>query len=414
MRMKKILIIFIFLISAFCTVVNAETPEITATSAAVIDCLDGKILYSKNMDEKLYPASMTKVLTAILVVENCEMQDEVTISKSAINNVQSGYLTANIKEGEILTVEQLLNLLLISSYNDVANALAEHVGGSTEEFVIMMNKKAEEIGCTNSNFVNSNGAHDVNHYSTAHDMVLIGKYAMQYDEIKNIVNKIYYELGSTNKYAESDRLYQTTNEMLLTGSGNYYKYAKGIKTGFTTPAGYCVMIYSEKNDMPLVSVVLKSTTSDSRYDDTRKILEYAYENNTIKTIAKLGTNMQTINVENATADTKKLNVILESNLKAVVNVANEDKNIEPKINLYENLKAPIKKGQVIGTVSYDIEGKTYTGNLIAETAVEKSHMALIFSLIFIGIISLFGYLRIRSIYNRKKVLNKIRGKQKKK
>jgi len=413
MNLRKILLICIFFLLVLCTTVNAETPEITATSGAVIDCIDGKILYSKNMDEKLYPASMTKVLTAILVVEHCEMQDEVTISKSAINNVQSGYLTANIKEGEILTVEQLLNLLLISSYNDVANALAEHVGGSTEEFAQMMNKKAKEIGCTNSNFVNSNGAHDVNHYSTAHDMAMIGKYAMQYDEIKNIVNKIYYELGTTNKYAESDRLYQTTNEMLLTGSGHYYKYAKGIKTGFTTPAGYCVMIYSEKNDIPLVSVVLKSTTSDSRYDDTRKILEYAYENNTIKTIAKLGTNMQTINVKNATADTKKLNVILESNLKAVVNVANEDKNIEPKINLYENLKAPIKKGQVIGTVSYDIEGRTYTGNLIAETAVEKSHKTLIFSLIFLGIILLFGYLRVRSIYNRKKVLNKIRGKQKK-
>jgi len=408
--LKKILLIFIFLSLIFCTAVNAETPDITATSAAVIDCIDGKILYSKNMDEKLYPASITKVLTAILVVENCEMQDEVTISKSAINSVQSGYLTANIKEGEILTVEQLLNLLLISSYNDVANALAEHVGGSTEEFAVMMNKKAAEIGCTNSNFVNSNGTHDVNHYSTAHDMVLIGKHAMQYDEIKNIVSKIYYELGATNKHSESDRLYQTTNEMLLSGSGNYYKYAKGIKTGFTTPAGYCVMIYSMKNDIPLVSVVLKSTTSDSRYDDTRKIIEYAYDNNTIRTIAKLGTNMQTINIKNGTSDTKKLNVILESNVKAVVNVANEKKNIEPKINLYENLKAPIEKGQVIGTVSYDIEGKTYTANLISETAVDKSHKILIFSLIFLGIIMLLGYLRIRSIYKKKKVLNKIRGK----
>ena len=173
------------------------------------------------------------------------------------------------------------------------------------------------------------------------------------------------------------------------------------------------MIYSEKNDIPLVSVVLKSTTSDSRYDDTRQILEHSYDNYTIRTIAKLGTNMQTINIKNGTSDTKKLNVILESNVKAVVNVANEKKNIEPKINLYENLKAPIEKGQVIGTVSYDIEGKTYTANLIAETEVEKSHTVLMFSLIFVGIIILFGYLRIRSIYKRKKVLSKIRGKRKK-
>lgn len=410
MKIRRILICIILVMLMFCTAVNADTPEITATSAAVIDCIDGKILYDKNMNEKLYPASMTKVLTAILVVENCEMQDEVIISEAAINNVQSGYLTANIKAGEILTVEQLLNLLLISSYNDVANALAEHVGGSTDEFVTMMNKKASEIGCTNSNFVNSNGAHNVNHYSTAHDMALIGKYAMQYDELRNIVSKIYYELGATNKHSEADRLYQTTNEMLLSGSNNYYKYAKGLKTGFTTPAGYCVMGYSEKNDIPLVSVVMKSTTSDSRYDDTKSIIEYAYKNNTIKTIAKLGTNLQTISIRNATGDTKKLNVILESNVTAVVKVENEDKSVEPQIKLYENLKAPIEKGQVIGKVSYEIEGKTYIANLIAESEVEKSHVALIFSLVFLGILCFIGYLRIRSITKRRKVLNKIRGK----
>lgn len=410
MRVRKILIIFIFLMLILCTSVYAEIPEITATSAAVIDCIDGKTLYSKNMEEKLYPASMTKVLTAILVVENCEMQDEVVISASAINNVQSGYLTAGIKEGEILTVEELLNLLLISSYNDVANALAEHVGGSVEEFAVMMNKKAVEIGCTNSNFVNSNGAHDVNHYSTAHDMALIGKYAMQYEEIQNIVGKISYKLRATNKYSKTDRLYETTNEMILSGSSNYYRYAKGIKTGFTTPAGYCVMIYSVKNDIPLVSVVMKSTTSTSRYQDSEKILEYAYDNNTIKTIAKQGTNLQTINIKNATSDTEKLNVILEKTVTAVVKTENEDKNVEPQIKLYEKLKAPIEKGEVIGKVTYEIEGKTYTANLIAENKVEKSHSALIFSLIFFGILILLGCLRIRSVRKRTRILNKIRGK----
>lgn len=408
MNVRKILLIFLFIMIIFSGTVNAETPEITATSATVIDCMDGKILYSKNMNEKLYPASMTKVLTAILVVENCNMDDEVIISQSAINNVQSGYLTANIKAGEILTIEQLLNLLLISSYNDVANALAEHVGGSIEDFATMMNKKAKEIGCTGSNFTNSNGAHDVNHYSTAHDMALIGKYAMQYDEIKNIAGKIYYELGSTNKYPYEDRLYQTTNEMILSGSNNYYRYATGIKTGFTTPAGYCVMIYAKKNDIPLVSVVMKSTTSNSRYNDSKLILEYAYDNNTIKTIAKLGTNMQTINIKNATSETEKLNVILEKTITAVVKNENKDKTLDPQIELYENLRAPIEKGQVIGKVSYEIEGKTYTANLIAEKEVHKSHTVLVFVLIFLAIISLMGFLRIRSLYKRNQSLKKIR------
>ena len=408
MKVRNILISFILFSIIFIPTVNAKEPEITATSAAVIDCIDGKILYSKNMEEKLYPASLTNVLTAILVVENCNMQDTVTISQSAIDNVQSGYLTANIQSGEILTVEQLLNLLLISSYNDVANALAEHVGGTTEEFVEMMNKKAKEIGCTNSNFVNCNGTHDENHYSTAHDMALIGKYAMQYDEIKEITGNIYYELGATNVYEKTDRLYQTTNEMILSGSKNYYRYASGIKTGFTTPAGYCVMIYSVKNDIPIVSVVMKSTTSDSRYEDSKKILEYAYENNTIKTIAKAGTNLQTVNIKNASQDTKKLNVLLENDVIAVVNVENEENTIEPQIQINDKLKAPIEAGEVIGTVSYEIEGKTYTANLIAENKVEKSKVGITFIFIFIGLVIIFGTLRTIGIYKRTKTLKKIR------
>ncbi len=413
MRIKRILLVFILLIITFTTIVNAETPEITATSGVVIDCIDGKVLYEQNMNEKMYPASMTKILTAILVIENCNIQDEVTISKSAINNVQSGYLTANIKEGEILTVEQLLNLLLISSYNDVANALAEHVGGNTENFAMMMNEKAKEIGCKNSNFVNSNGTHDVNHYSTAYDMALIAKHAMQYDEIKEIVSKIYYELGTTNKYDKADRLYQTTNEMILSGSSNYYRYAKGIKTGFTTPAGYCLMIYAEKNDMPLVAVVMKSTTSDSRYEDTRKMLEYAYDNNTIKTIAEKGTTLQTLTIKNATNETKKLNAVLEGTMKAVVKKETQISSIEPKIEIYDNLKAPIAAGTVIGKVTYEIEGKEYSENLVAENSVKKSYVFWIFFLIFIGLILLFGTLRVLALYNRNKVLNKIRGNIKK-
>lgn len=410
-KFKKIFIILLFLIGLMYNVVNgAEAEEITATSGAVIDCIDGKILYSKNMDEKLYPASLTKVLTAILVVENCNMQDEVVISQNAIDSVQSGYLTANIQAGEILTVEELLNLLLISSYNDVSNALAEHVGGSVENFCVMMNEKAKEIGCTNSNFVNSDGTHNENHYSTAHDLALIGKYAMQFDEIKNITDKISYSLRSTNKYEGTDRLYETTNDMLLSSSSNYYKYAKGIKTGFTTPAGNCLMVYSEKNDIPLVAVVLKSTTYSSKYEDARKILEYSYDNNTLRTIAVMGTNLQTIDVKGAKKDNKKLNAILEENIKAVVNVENKNTNIEPQIVMNDKIKAPIRKGDVVGKVSYEIEGRVYTSNLIAETNIEKSNTFIVFLLVFILILLLLGSLRTLEIKRRKQTLRRIRGK----
>lgn len=411
MKKIRILMIFLFLIVISFTTVNAQTPEVTATSAIVINCIDGKILYSKNIDEKLYPASLTNLLTAIIVVENCNMQDEVVVSKNAIKNVEFGYLTANIKEGEKLTVEQLLNLLLISSYCDASNALVEHIAGSTEEFAVMMNNKAREIGCKNSNFVNSTGEHTKEQYSAAYDMALIAKYAMQYTEIKEALGKIEYVLNPTEVWPDSNRKYYTSSEMLLSGSNNYYKYAKGTKISFTTPAGYCIMAYSEKNDMPLVAVVMKSTTSSSRYQDAEKILEYSYKTNMLRTIATKGTNMQTLEIKKGTEDTKRLNAILENNIQAVVKIENESTNINPQITIYENLKAPIEKGEVIGNVSYEIEGKTYTGNLIAETTVEKSHTVLILIITFLGTIVIIAGSRILGLYKRTKILKKIRGKQ---
>lgn len=403
-RIKTLIILILLIISCTTTVIGAE-PEITATSAVVVDCIDGKVLYSKEMNEKLYPASMTKVLTAILVMENCNMEDEVTMSQSAINNVQQGYLTANIKAGEVLTVEQFLNLLLISSYNDVANVLAEHIGGSIEHFSVMMNEKAKEIGCTNSNFTNPCGAHDVNHYSTAYDMALIGIYAMRYDKIKDIVDETTYQLN----YSGGNIEYYTTNDMIKSSSVNYYKYARGIKTGFTTPAGHCLMTYAEKNDMPIVSVVMKSTTSNSRYQDSKQILEYSYANNSLKTIALEGTCVQTITVKNGTKDTQKTNAVIEKDVIAVVNDATEVAGIEPNIIINENIKAPVKKGDVLGSISYEIEGKKYVVNLVAESEVKPSYKILIFSLMFLGIMLLLGSLRIASIKKRNKVLEKIRG-----
>ena len=409
MKIRNIFMIFIMILIITGTAVHAVEPEITATSGAVIDCIDGKFLYSKDADEKLYPASLTKVLTAILVVENCDMNEQVTMSENAIKSVEYGYITSGLKEGEVLTVEQLLNIALISSCNDVANALAEHVGGNMQQFVTMMNNKAKEIGCTNSHFENCNGEHNENHYSTAHDMALIGKYAMQFDEIKSIVSKTTYTLGATNKY-ENERLFTTANQMILRGSSNYYKYALGVKTGFTTPAGCCFMAYAEKYDMPMVAVVLKSTTSDSRYEDARKILEYSFENNTIRTIVKEGTNVQTLNIKHATNATKKLNAVLEKTLTAVVKEENKNTTIEPKITINDKLKAPIKKGTVIGSVSYEIEGKTYKANLIAENDVEESHIVGKFIIVFFAIAILLGSFRIISIAKRKKVLKKIRNK----
>ena len=170
------------------------------------------------------------------------------------------------------------------------------------------------------------------------------------------------------------------------------------------------MAYAEKKDIPLVAVTMKSTTSDSRYEDAKKVLEYAYDNNVLRTIATEGTTMQTLNIKKGTQDTKKLNAVVEKNIVGVVKAENENSNIEAKVTINEGLKAPIEKGTVIGEAVYEIEGKEYKTNLVAETNVEKSHTGLIFLLIFIGLIILLGGLKARAIYKRKKVLKKIRGK----
>ncbi len=271
-------------------------------------------------------------------------------------------------------------------------------------------KKQKKYGCTNSHFENSSGEHSTEHYSTAYDMALIGKYAMKFDVIKSAASQIKFSLPATELYEKDDRVYYTANEMLLTGSKNYYRYSKGVKTGFTTPAGYCLMVYAEKNGLPVIAVVMKSTTQNSRYDDAKEILNYSFDNNVLRTIAESGTNMQTIYVKKGSKDTKKLNAILAQKIIGVVKAENKNLTIEPKVVINEKLKAPIEKGTVIGKATYEVEGRIYESDVIAETDVKKSKVGVTFLLIFIGVFALLGGLRGRSIYKRTKTLRKIRGK----
>ena len=234
------------------------------------------MLYERNSEEKLYPASLTKVLTAIVVMENSNLENKATVSETALNSVEYGYITSNLKAGEELTIEELLNILIVSSANDVAVVLAENISGSVDNFCALMNQTATKIGCTNSNFINPNGTHNENHYSTAHDLALIGNYALRFDKLKEIFSKTSYTLEQDN------RTYSTTNEMLLSWNKNYYKYALGMKTGFTTPAGNCLIAYAKRNDLALISVVLNSSTSDNRYLETKMLFDYGFDNFTLK------------------------------------------------------------------------------------------------------------------------------------
>ena len=250
---------------------DAGNLKIYSEAAILIEKTTGKILYEKNAYEKKYPASTTKILTAILVIENSDLNEKATASSYAINSIKSGYSIADIQVGESFTIEELLSVMLLQSANEAANILAEHVSGSIEEFTKLMNQKAKEIGCRNTNFVNANGAHNENHYSTAYDMAKIASYCMKNEIFTRIASKMECSLPTTEKWQEERKFYNTNNLMDST-SRYYYPYCTGLKSGFTTPAKNCLVATSNKNGFELISVILHAETTEeglsARYLDT--------------------------------------------------------------------------------------------------------------------------------------------------
>lgn len=415
------LLLFLSLIMFFSPFVNAEEetlPDISSPSALLMDYSSGKILYEKNIYEKRYPASLTKIMTAIIVLENCDLSDIATVSYDAVMSLSSGYVTANLQVGEELTIEQLLYVLMVGSSNDAAIVLAEHVSGSIEDFAILMNQKAKELGCTSTNFVNPNGAHNENHYSTAYDLALMAKYAMKNSTFRTLVSTTSYTLPTTNKYDREDRMFRTTNALLHLDTSNradnyYYEYATGIKTGFTTPAGNCLVASANKNNLELITVVLGSGQTKSglsqRYLDTLSLFDYGYKTYMLKAIVNTGEIVQTINVKGASKKTKKLNICVANDIYALTKQSNSSSSILPEITLNENLKAPIKKGDIVGSVKYTVEGIDYIENLLADSDVKKSKFLLELIIIIIILLVGWSYIKNKRIKNKKKRLkNKYR------
>lgn len=399
--------IFTFTVNA----TDTEIPSIESPAAILMDLKTGKVLYEKNINEKMYPASLTKVMTAILALENCELNEVATVSYDAVMSISSGYVTANLQIGEEVTVEQLLSVLLVGSANDAAVVLAEHISGSVEDFADLMNEKAKELGCTSTNFLNPYGAHNENHYSTAYDLALISQYAMQNETFRNLVSMTSYKLPVTNKYEKEDRLFTTTNALLIVNNNTradnyYYKYATGVKTGFTTPAKNCLIASANKGDLELLTVVLGAGQNDeglsNRYLDTINLFEYGYDNYSLREVIKSGGIVQTVNVSNASRDTKKLDAVVQNDISVLIKAEDKNNALLPEVHINEDLKAPIKQGDVIGTVTYTVEGIQYTENLVANNDVEKSKF-FINLLIFIIILS-FVYLYLKS--NKRKKKNK--------
>lgn len=379
--------------------------KIYSDAVILIENQTGKTLYEKNSEQKMYPASTTKILTAILSIEKGNLNDKVTVSKTAIAQMKPGYTSAYLSEGEIISVEDLLKVLLINSANDASNVLAEYISGSIDSFVTLMNEKSKELGCTNTHFVTTNGLHDDNHYTTAKDLAIIARYCMQNETFRKIVSMKKCVIPATNKSEE--RIYKNTNDLINPTSGYYYPSCIGIKTGFTSEAKNCLISACSKNGLQVIAVVLgASITEDhksARYVDSKTLYDYTYSNYSIQNIAKASSVIETIEVKNATDETKSLDLKLEKDLNVLVN--NKDKeNIKTEIVLKDNISAPIATNSVVGNITYIVGADKYTINLLASHDVEKKE-----NIIWILRLSLFLILLILIIF----IIYKISKKPKK-
>lgn len=393
--------------------------DISAPNLLLADIKSGRILYGRNIEEKIYPASITKLMTALLVVEHCELDEIVTISENAVKSVPSGYVNAKLQVDEKLTVENLLNAMLIPSANDAANALGEYVGGSIESFATMMNTRARELGCIETNFSNPSGLHEENHYTTTKDLLKISNKAINNSIIKKIISKTSYTLPSSNKYSKTDRVLKTTNYLKQKElSKYYYEYCIGAKTGYTGEAKNCVVEFASKNNVDLVAIVLgeDSKVKGQKFLDTIQMFEYGFENYENRKVSQKNNKCETLKIINGTKETRNLEVIYNDDIdvliKKEINVAEVewDENqytgdgyILKKVE-YTKTKAPIQEGEVIGKAKYKYKGVEYSTDLIANGNVEESKIlkqVLLFGILILIIFII--YILIKSKKKTKKI-----------
>lgn len=361
-RYLLILMSITFIITSIPNIAFAqETPSISSPNGVLMDYETGEVLFDKNAHEKTYPASTTKVMTAVLVLENANLNDVVTIDYDLYVDGSSMYLL----KGESFTVKDLLSALLIRSANDAAEALAIHIAGSVEDFVVMMNKRAKELGALNTNFTNPHGLPDSDHITTAYDLAMIAKHAMTFDLFREIVSTTMLTFEPTEQTPET-RYYRNTNRFLWgTGGANQilyngqyinikYDIIDGIKTGYTGAAGNCLISSSLKDNHRLISVVLGATGNDV-YLDSRTLIDYGYNN--FKLISLTDKSSGTIETPIKNGKEDFLNLSIANSKLAIVSKDTNLEQIKEHISLNENINAPITKGEVLGKISYSIDDK---------------------------------------------------------
>lgn len=365
--MKKLLIFFCFF---FLLIFNVKAEEIVeySESAILMELSTGKILYEKDAELEKAPASMTKIMSMILIMDainngSLTYEDDVLISENASN---MGGSQVYLNTGETYKVKDLLKSIAIASANDAVVAMAEKVSGTVEKFVNSMNEKCSEIGCTNTSFVNPHGLDAENHYSSAKDMALMGTYLIKnYPEILEYTS-IYEDY--LQRPDGSNTWLVNTNKLV-----RFYKDVDGLKTGFTSTAGYCLTATASKGDMRLVSVVMGVDTSDNRTSDTVKLLNYGFNSYKLSVIYEKDKVIDEVRVEKGKKDSVK--IVLMDNATELLNINDKTKNYTINVKL-DKMVAPIKKGKQIGTAEIiDNEGNIVTTiGITVQENVEKANL----------------------------------------
>ncbi len=371
MRQLSIFILTLFMmlnINIPCSA-KAAPPDVLGEGVVLMDAKTHEILYEKNMDKPLPPASTTKVMTALVVLENGNLSDVVTIGKNPPNTDGTAL---GLIEGETLTVEDLLNTLLIGSCNDAAVALAEYVSGSVEKFAELMNTRAKELGATNTNFKNPSGLYEDDHYISAKDMCLIMAEAIKHPEFLTITQKPYYVIKNTDKVT-SERWVNNRIRPLMKNSSAYYEPTISGKTGYTVQAKHSFVSAAKKGDMTLVAAILHTDNKDRYFDDTKSLFEYGFNNFQLVKLFSKGDKIKDFE------DEKNSIPLLASDDFYYV-VSKDEEGIKPSINVDESNLASMsfKRGDEITKAYIALNGKVL-GNLAVISGGDREEVKAISS-----------------------------------
>ncbi|CUH94073.1 putative secreted protein [Propionispora sp. 2/2-37] len=368
MKTNIAICLFVIVVNVFsgniCKAAEAP-PEITAKSAIVIEAMTGKVLYAKDAEERRYPASTTKIMTLITALEYGKMDDIVTASENAANTEGSSLW---LSKGETLTMRDMLYGIMLVSGNDATVSVAEHISGSVDEFAKLMTEKAHLIGAVSTNFTNSSGLPDPNHYSTAHDLARIAAYGYKNDEFRKIVSTKNIIIPWPGK--EHDRDLYNENRLLW-----LYDGANGVKTGYTDAAGRCLVSGAQRHGIQLVAVVLDS---ERMWDDSMVLLDYGFKQVRLMTVFRKGDILKTVAVSNGEAKSVQLMTSADINIP----VTEEEKNqIHTVIDVESKVEAPLDSGQKLGVVRiYYKDKEIAAADLVAVEAVaHKSFFTKVWS-----------------------------------